>query len=513
MIGKRSDNNDDKFHNTKPGKYLGFFGSYFTTPKPQLRDAGRWGNLGSNPAFPDLVTYTFELTFTTSSLLSGIVQGTVVTQDITSTTTTTHAKGTVTSVSGEIITVTAVTGMFVKEMKTTFQTPPPNSSTISIIPGSKLTGVSGPHLKTAFPPLARGVPYSAGGGEDEPTNPTPIIPGPKQPMWPIIKSQDGKYDHTKRQVGSFFGKIWDLPFDYQKGEVDASGQAMTSWLQKVRGIASGGGSTMSAASQNALVSTMYFAQSYILPTFNNQTVFCDASLNTAGIDFVLGVLAQNISQPLPQIPAAIMQGMTVSQAQSGTTATGKVKSVVRDPVGGGTITVTAETGMFVKEMTTTFQPSSSNSSPISIPGSYITYVSGFDPGHSKNIYISGACPLETYQDGGYSTQGWISSEWDETQDPDFFCFPPAIDGCFAKATKYKVPKENVVPITNAGLDFWAGGAAFSSSDRVGGPKWMDYYLIGTTYGGDGVGLEGGNTANPTLNRFQNPGPGIERWIN
>ena len=107
----------------------------------------------------------------------------------------------------------------------------------------------------------------------------------------------------------------------------------------------------------------------------------------------------------------------------------------------------------------------------------------------------------------------ISSEWDETQNPEFFCFPPHFNDCYDKATKYKVPKENVVPITNAGLDFWAGVDDDDFTNRVGGPKWMDYYLIGTTYGGDGVGLEGGNTANPTLNRFQNPGPGIDRWIN
>jgi len=41
---------------------------------------------------------------------------------------------------------------------------------------------------------------------------------------------------------------------------------------------------------------------------------------------------------------------------------------------------------------------------------------------------------------------------------------------------------------------------------MGGPKWMDYYLTGTVYGGDGVGTEGGNNAIPTLNRFQNPHP-------
>jgi len=213
--------------------------------------------------------------------------------------------------------------------------------------------------------------------------------------WPIIKSQDGKYDNKNRQVGSFFGKIWDLPFDYQKGEVDASGQAMTSWLQKVRGIASGGGSTMSAASQNNLVSTMYFAQSYILPTFNNQTVFCDSNI------------------------------------------TGK-----NDP--------------------------------------------------TKNIYISGSCPSEDFIDSR-QPQGFPGDQ-----------NPPI---------PIKIPRStSIVPISNAGLDFWSQ----SYDPIMGGPKWMDYYLTGTVYGGHGVGTEGGNTAIPTLNRFQKPTDGSDvpnPWAN
>ena len=141
---------------------------------------------------------------------------------------------------------------------------------------------------------------------------------------------------------------------------------------------------------------MYFAQSYILPTFNNQTVFCDSNI------------------------------------------TGK-----NDP--------------------------------------------------TKNIYISGSCPSEDFIDSR-QPQGFPGDQ-----------NPPI---------PIKIPRStSIVPISNAGLDFWAGVANDDFTNLVGGPKWMDYYLIGTTYGGDGVGLEGGNTANPTLNRFQNPGPGIDRWIN
>jgi hypothetical protein len=259
-------------------------------------------------------------------------------------------------------------GTFVKNIDTLVDT--------THVPGSELQWVDGPTLIKGMPPVWLDRTDIDG------TSPLPIIPDDNIPGWPIIKSQDGKYDPKKREVGSFFGKIWDLPF------LNDGSNAMTSWLQKVRGIASGGGTD---TVQNNLVSTMYFAQSYILPTFNNQTVFCDDNISNKDVD------------------------------------------------------------------------------------------------PTKNKYISGACPSEDF----------IDSFQPLSSDP----------------TPIKIPRStSIVPIAYSGLDFWNKGY----NPIMGGPKWMDYYLTGTVYGGDGVGTEGGNNAIPTLNRFQNPDPNppdTKAWAN
>jgi len=251
-------------------------------------------------------------------------------------------------------------GTFVKNIDTLVDT--------TLVHGSELQWVDGPTLIKGMPPVWLDPTDTPG------YSPIPIIPDDNIPGWPIIKSQDGKYDPTKREVGSFFGKIWHLPFWNERAN------AMTSWLQKVRGIASGK-EKESAAVQNNLVSTMYFAQSYILPTFNNQTVFCDDNISNKDVD------------------------------------------------------------------------------------------------PTKNKYISGACPSEDFID--------------------------SLQPVDAETTPIKIPRStSIVPIAYSGLDFWNQ----DYNPIMGGPKWMDYYLTGTVYGGDGVGTEGGNNAIPTLNRFQNPHP-------
>ena len=466
MIGRRVDDNDvTKFHNTKPGEYIGW--DVGSGP----RGAQWMEEEGVNVMKSPLTDYTFELTFDTSLNPVPAIGG-FVTQDAPMTGGVYPVKGTVRSVgfgiptsvdaSGHIftlkfakdlgiphdasgavtqgtpvcggmhgdqctfpvsgtvqhydsttLTLTVIRDHGIKQKFTKATTAIAGAPTLKVVvtgggehdPGQPApnhgTFVKGieTRIEAVGPTLIKGMPSWVDGPklikgmppvwfdtffDPQGTNPYPIIPDDNTPGWPIIKSQDGKYDPTKREVGSFFGKIWHLPFWNERAN------AMTSWLQKVRGIASGK-EKESAAVQNNLVSTMYFAQSYILPTFNNQTVFCDDNISNKDVD------------------------------------------------------------------------------------------------PTKNKYISGACPSEDFIDSLQPTWG--------------------------NYTPIKIPRStSIVPIAYSGLDFWYR----DYNPLMGGPKWMDYYHTGTVYGGDGVGTEGGNNAIPTLNRFQNPdsnSPDTKPWAN